>query len=124
MGITIALVAFVILISLWSFLSKPGSEATKAVFNKPKVSLNIAILDDEQFKTLEPFDRIPLQYKYQARDKKGKLSQGLVSATSEEEAVKIVETGTGLTISSIEEVGVGRENPFVPYNNQTTTTTK
>jgi hypothetical protein len=115
MGITISLVAFVVLISLWSFLGKPSTESTQTVFNKPKVSLNVAILDNEQFKATQPFDKIPLQFSYSARDSKNRVTKGLISATSEEEALKLIETGTGLNVSEIQEIGLGRDNPFIPY---------
>lgn len=116
LGITASLAIFLVVISLWTFLAQPKPGPTQAVFNKPKVSLNIDILNDEQFKTIEPFERIPLQFSYEAIDKKGKTTKGLISAVSEEEATKIIEQGKILSVRKIEEVGVGRENPFIPYD--------
>lgn len=109
------LVIFLIFISLWVFLSKPKESEIKITFNKPKVSINLGILDQEQFKNLDAFEKMPLQFKYTAMTKKNKAVTGFISAVSKEEAIKTLEDA-GYSVGDIEEANIGRENPFLPYS--------
>lgn len=114
MGITASLVLFLLFISLWVFLSKPTGSSSQLVLNKPKVTINLNILESEQFKNLQHFQKIPLQFSYIALDGNGKTIKGYISATSEEEAAGMLKA-QGLTAGELKEVGIGRDNPFVPY---------
>lgn len=114
MGITISLVVFLAVISFWVFLSKPSAAPQKLVFNKPKVSVDLKILDSDQFKKITSFERIPLQFNYVATTAKGQNVKGLISAYSREEATKILEE-KGLKVGQLKQVDVGRLNPFIPY---------
>ena len=60
MGITISLALFLSVISFWVFLAQPSVQEQKTTLNKPKVNVNLAILDSEQFKNLENFELMPL----------------------------------------------------------------
>lgn len=113
-GITTIFVLFLIIITFWVFLSRPQPPAPELVFNKPKVNIDLKILDSDQFKSLVPFPQMPIQFSYTAISQTGKTVEGLITATSIEEATMLLKE-TGLDVGSIEEANVGRENPFTPY---------
>lgn len=115
MAIAVCLVIFMIFISLWAFLSEPKASEVKITFNKPKVSINLGILDQEQFKNLDAFEKMPLQFRYSATTKKNKTVTGFISAVSKEEAIKALED-SGYSVGDIQEANIGRENPFLPYS--------
>jgi len=120
MAISVALVLFLALATLGISLSRPEGNQVPVVFNKPKVSIDFKILDSEEFKSLEPFSKMELQFFYQAADGKGGETQGYISAFSLAEAIKILEN-MNLTVLNIQEAQIGRDNPFAPYYQQTTT---
>jgi hypothetical protein len=112
-GITIVFILFMAFVSMAVFFSKPSDVSTGLVFNKPKVNINMDIFDSEQFKDLQPIPEMELQFSYKGIQDKENI-EGFVTAVSVEEARKILES-TGLTIQKLEEVKIGRENPFEPY---------
>lgn len=114
MGITAVFALFLAAVSLIVFFSQPKQDQAQLVFNKPKVSIDFKILDSEQFKNLEAYTQMEMQFTYTATAKSGKVTQGLISAVSAEEARKILES-LDLAVGSIQEVKVGRDNPFTPY---------
>lgn len=114
MGITASFIILLTLISLWIFLSKPSAPPAELVFNKPKVSIDLKILDTEQFKKIEHFQKIPLQFKYTASTANGQTTSGFVSAVSEEEAKQILENAK-LKVGDLKQTDIGRDNPFIPY---------
>jgi predicted tellurium resistance membrane protein TerC len=114
MGITIAFLLFLIIISLTVFLSGPKDVSPVLVFNKPKVNIDMSVFDSEQFKNLQPFDQMQIQYAYKATTKDKKQVSDFVSADSEEHAKTILE-GMGLTVTDLKPVEIGRDNPFTPY---------
>ena len=122
MGITASLVLFLIFISLWVFLSKPTQPKSSSTFNKPKVNVNLAILDLTQFKNLEHFELIPLQFSYIATTSKKVTIKGFISAVSKEEAIKMLQDAK-LQVVEVKETVVGRDNPFLPYSATTPATT-
>ena len=70
-----------------------------------------------------------IQYTYDATTSDGKDKKGLIAAISVDEARQTLES-MNLTVVDIEEVKIGRDNPFVPYSsssvsqsNQTNNTT-
>lgn len=113
-GITILFALVLAIISLVVFLSKPKPVAEKLVFNRPKIDINLQVLESDQIKMFEPAVQMDLQFKYEAVTKKGVKRSGIITAVSEEEAYKILE-GMELVSINIEKAEAGRENPFAPY---------
>lgn len=116
-GITIILLVFLIFIFLTVFLSEPKEELSSPmsnVFDKSKVNINIAILDSDQFKELQPFPEMQVQYSYKAVTKNNRARTGFIFAASQDGAREII-TNMGLTVTEIKEVEAGRDNPFIPY---------
>ncbi len=122
MGITAAVLLFLVAVSLIVFLSQPSQKGIQLVFNKPKVNIDFAILDSDQFKNLAPFPQMELQFTYDATTSQGKDTQGLISAVSSDEARQILES-MDLVVVDIEEVKIGRDNPFAPYLQSSAPTT-
>ena len=114
MGITIMFLLFLIVISLGVFTSGPKEVSPVLVFNKPKVNIDMSIFDSEQFKNLQPFIRMEMQYSYKAKTRDNRLETGFISAVSINQAKADLEN-RGLTVSEIKEVEIGRDNPFIPY---------
>lgn len=114
MGITIIFLLFLIAVAFVVFLSKPKEASQTLVFNKPKVSINLKVFESEQFKNLQPFEEMQMQFSYSAVTKQGKQVTGFISAVSLSDAQKILE-GMGFSALSVEEAEIGRDNPFTPY---------
>ena len=114
LGIAIILLLFLLSVAFGVLFSGPKQVPPELVFNKPKVNIDTEIFDSEQFKNLQPFTQIPLQFKYKAATSQGKPAEGLISATSIEEARKTLEEMNFVAIE-LKEVDIGRENPFTPY---------
>ena len=134
-GITIVVGLFFIVIASIVFFSQPKEVAPELVFNKPKVNINFAVLDSDQFKSLQPFEEMKTEFSYKAI-KDGEDKDGYISADSIEDATKIL-IELGYIITQIKESEIGRDNPFEFYksitptdlqnileNTQTTGTTK
>jgi len=109
------LLIFLIFIFFIVFFSQPSEVPPDKVFNKSKVNIDMTVLDSEQFKNLVPFEEMPLQFYYEAINEKNKKVTGVISAVSEQEATKFLES-KGLTVGLIKEVEAGRDNPFSPYS--------
>lgn len=120
LGITAVFALFLAFVALGVFLSEPEESQSPLVFNKPKVNINFKILDSEEFKKLEPFSKIELQFVYTATDDDGVETQGFISAASLNDAIEDLEA-MNLTIINLQEVKSGRENPFEPYYQATIT---
>jgi hypothetical protein len=114
MGITVVFLLFLFVLSLGVFLSKPKEIPITMVFNKPKINIDMQVFDTEQFKGLEPFTKMELQFVYEVRRREEDPIKGFLSANSLEEARKILES-LGFSILTIKEADIGRENPFTPY---------
>ncbi len=114
LGITAVFILFLAGIALGVFLSQPNEGQSQLVFNKPKISINFKTLDSGQFKNLEPFTNMELQFAYSAKAEDGKSINGFISAVSAEEARKILES-MNLSTIDIKEANIGRDNPFIPY---------
>jgi hypothetical protein len=120
-GMIISFIVFAVFLSLWVFLAQPNQVDVKYAINQPKVTLNFKIMDTDQFKSLELFTRMPRQFKYSALDSKGKTVRGYVSALSEDDARQIL-ANNGLDAGELIEVVPGRDNPFIPYYSNYSTT--
>lgn len=114
MAITILFVLFLLIVSSLVFLAKPKPVAPEIVFNRPKIDINLDVLDSEQVKFLEPAVQMDLQFKYTAINSKGAKISGVITAVSQEEAHKILQ-GMQLSGINLEEAKSGRTNPFAPY---------
>jgi len=114
MGITIVFLLFLAVISLSVFLSQPKEVPAVMVFNKPKVNIDTAVFGSDQFKNLQSFTQMDVQYSYKAITKNNKQKTGFISATSADQAKTILES-MGLTVSELKQAEIGRDNPFVPY---------
>ena len=127
-GITIVFLLVLIVISFGVFLAKPTEVSPVLVFNKPKVNIDMKVFNSDQFKKLQPFTEMQMQYSYQGTTSDGKSQSGFITATSIDEARTML-TSMGLTIIQLQEAEVGRDDPFTPYYQQvvtpsTTKTTK
>jgi len=114
LGITVAFLVFIFFVSLAVFLAKPTEVSPVLVFNKPKVNFDLSIFDSDEFKNLKSYTGMETQYSYKAVAKDKTIKTGFISATSEEEA-RTTLTNMDLIVSEVEEVQVGRDNPFTPY---------
>lgn len=114
MGITIIFLLVLVVISFGVFLAKPKEVPSVLVFNKPKVSIDMAIFDSDQFKNLQSVPIMEPQYSYIATTRNNKKVTGFVTAPSLEQAETTLE-GRGLNVSELKEIEAGRDNPFTPY---------
>ena len=114
MGIIAGFLLLLVFISFGVFVIKPSGGPSMVQFNKPKVAVDLKIFDSDQFKNLDAFPQMQMQFSYKAMAKDGKTQSGFISAASEDDA-KIVLTNMGLTVSEIKESEIGRDNPFTPY---------
>lgn len=114
LGITVALLIFLTLAFSFVFFSKPKEVNPVLVFNKPKVNINMTIFDSDEFKKLEPFSEMEMQYQYTATDEDNKELQGFISAVSLDEARNIL-VNMKLNVLTLKPAEIGRSNPFTPY---------
>jgi len=112
--ITVIVLLFLVVVSFGVFLSSPKEVSPVLVFNKPKVNIDMSIFDSDQFKNLQPFPEMEIQYSYKATTKNNKPNTGFITAASIDQAKAILESG-GLTVSELKEAAVGRDNPFIRY---------
>ena len=122
MIITAIFILFLVTISLGVFMSKPNEVLPVLIFNKAKVNIDMKIFDSDQFKSLQPFTEMQVQYTYKAIARNKQPRSGFISATSEDEA-KTTLAGMGLNVSEIKEIEIGRDNPFTPYYASVTVST-
>lgn len=79
------------------------------------VKINLGAMELEQVKNLEPFSKtVKLDFSYVAQDKKGKQVTGIISASSEQEAITML-TDKGLLVSDVKEAYSVNSDPFTPY---------
>lgn len=119
--ITAIFAVFLIVVSLIVFLSKPKEVLPIMVFNKPKITIDMKVFELNQFKNLQRFTPMQIQFSYTAKTSDNKPQTGFISAASEEQAREILE-GMDLTVSNIKETATGRDNPFIPYYQVTVAT--
>ena len=113
LGITIGVGVFLLIIAILVLFSQPKQVASELVFNKPKVNINFEIFNSSQFKNLEPFSEMEIQFYYKAR-KEGEEIEGYIASISIEEARKMLED-MDYSIIQLKEAEIGRENPFESY---------
>jgi len=111
----IGLVSLVlIIISLGVFLKKPKTIPSERVFKPPKIEINFEILGSDQVKNLEVFEKIKKEFNYQGKTEGGEVQSGKILAVSREEALESLKE-LGFSDIVLEEIEIGRENPFVFY---------
>lgn len=113
-GITAAFLLLILIVSLSVFFAKPKDISPALVFNAPKVDINMDVFSSDQFKNLQPFGDMEIQYVYKAVNEENEQETGMIMAVSLEKAKDILE-GIGLRVTELKEADIGRENPFTPY---------
>lgn len=114
LGITITLLLFLVVVFLGVFFSEPEESLFVPVFNKPKVNIDMAIFESDQFRNLQPFPEMQIQYSYRAVTKDNKARTGFIFADSIDSAKDIIKN-MGLLVIEVKEAEAGRDNPFTPY---------
>lgn len=113
-GIISGVTLIFIIVALLIMFSKPKETYNEFMFNKPKVTIDFSVFDSEQFKNLEPFSGLKIQFFYKAQIN-NEEKEGMISAGSIEDAKKELED-LGYTVILIEETKIGRDNPFEDYD--------
>lgn len=114
LGITILFLLVLSIIGTVVFFSKPEPTPVEQAFIKPKIKINFEVLDLKQVKGSLLMGRVQEEFAYSAATEKGEQKTGSIFAATMEEAKNILE-GLGLISVTLEEVEIGRENPFTPY---------
>jgi hypothetical protein len=114
LGITILFLLFLSVVGAVVFFSKPEPTPVELAFTRPKIEINLEVLDSEQIKGSLIMTRMQKEFIYSAETDKGVKKAGSVFAATTEEATKKIED-MKLIIIDLKEVEVGRENPFTPY---------
>ncbi|MBI1866392.1 MAG: hypothetical protein HY005_00940 [Candidatus Staskawiczbacteria bacterium] len=114
LGITILFLLVLSVIGTLVFFSKPKPAPAEQIFIKPEIKINFEILDLEQVKGSLLMGRVQKEFTYQSLTDKGVKKSGTIFAASMDEAKKTLED-SGLLSVILEEVLIGRENPFTPY---------
>ncbi len=103
-----------IIIGLGVFLKKPKTIPSERVFKPPKIEISFEVLESDQVKNLEVFEKIKKEFNYQGKTEEGEIQSGKILALSREEALKLLKE-LGLSDIVLEEMEIGRGNPFVSY---------
>mgnify|MGYP001599049646 CR=1 FL=1 len=115
LGITAVFVLILLVIALSVFFSKPRAEITgQAALINPKININFKALESDQATYITPMGTIDKIFAYVAADAKGVVKTGVIAFPTEDEARKFL-LDKGWNINKLEELEVGRENPFTPY---------
>jgi hypothetical protein len=112
--ITAVFLVFLVVVFLGVFLVQPKEVSPTLVFNKPKVNVDMKIFDSDQFKNLQPFSEMQIQYSYKAITKDNKTEAGFISAVSIDQARTLLQSRY-TDITEIKEAEIGRDNPFTAY---------
>ncbi|MBI2053737.1 MAG: hypothetical protein HYT36_00160 [Candidatus Staskawiczbacteria bacterium] len=113
LGVTSALALAVAIIFFVVFFAGP-EEPSSLIFNKPKASVNVNFLNSNELKNLEPFAEMETEFVYEALTSQKKRVSGNIWAVSKQEAIRNLEE-LGLSVGKIDEVLIGKDNPFEPY---------
>jgi hypothetical protein len=113
-GIISGVALFFVIVALLIIFSKPKESYSELVFNKPKVTIDFSVFDSEQFKNLEPFSGLKVQFFYKAKIN-NEEKEGMIFANSMEDAKKELEN-LGYVVILVEETEAGRDNPFEDYD--------
>ncbi|MBI2050086.1 MAG: hypothetical protein HYT35_01355 [Candidatus Staskawiczbacteria bacterium] len=114
LGITVLFLLVLFVVGAIVFFAKPLPAPVEQVFVKPKININLEVLDLEQVKGSALMGRVQREFIYQAVGDKNEQKSGSIFVASIEEARKILED-SGLLSITLQEALVGRSNPFAPY---------
>lgn len=84
------------------------------VISIPEVMINFNLLDSERVKAMASFQPLLLEYRYVAANSALQKQEGVIFASSQEEAESLLKQ-QGLKVELLEEKNVGRSEPFVSY---------
>jgi hypothetical protein len=112
--ITGVVLLFLIIVALSVLLAEPEEIEQKINLKQANIDVNTKILKQKKFTDLKPFPAMEKQFKYTAKAQNEKIKEDFISASNIGEAQKILEEA-GWELINIEEVGVGRNNPFESY---------
>ncbi len=118
-GVAIFAVLLLFIISLLIFLpgfvNKTSNTSTGVSSSNPNITINLSIMDSDKIKNLEPFnEEIGSVFIYTVQDKNGRKTTGNISAATKEQAQSLLEQ-SGFKVLSLEEMSVGRNDPFISY---------
>ena len=113
--LVLILILFVIpFIVFTSFLSDESKNIFVEEISKPDLNINFNIINSEEVKSLESFPIAKIEFSYSALDKNNKKVVGKILAVDKNDALNILEKA-GLKSINLEEVNIGKKEPFVPY---------
>ena len=122
MGITVLSVVLVMAISFIVFFPELTGKSQYISlqnssgngYNELNIAVNLDIMDLAKFKKLELFNDAQKNFNYVVRDKNNRPITGTIEATTIAEAQQLL-TESGFLVVSVQEVEIGRSNPFISY---------
>lgn len=106
-------VVILILISISIILARPKAVPIAETFIAPEIKINFDVLKSPQVMALKLLPDMERQFSYKA-DLKGKAKTGKIVSSSIDKAKETL-LEQGYTNIIVEEIKIGRENPFTPY---------
>ena len=82
--------------------------------NRPDIGIDFSIIDSDEVKNLETFLVPQIEFSYKALDKNNKQVTGRIFANDENDAKNNL-SNSGFKNINLEEVNIGKKEPFVPY---------
>src|SRR3989344_1944689 len=114
-AVAVFAVLFAVIASFIIFLpelfNKKQDGIIKEIPNKPVLVIDVGITNSDKFKALEPFETPQSEYVYVVQDQKNETISGNISAGTKEGAQALLESA-GFKVTSVEEKGIGRTEPF------------
>jgi hypothetical protein len=116
LGITILflLVLYAVGSAVFFYQPEVNSVEEQAYFIKPKIKIDFSVLDLQQVTGSTLMGRVQKEFVYSGQTEQGEQETGSVFAATKDEAQNNLKD-MGLTMITLEEIAVGRENPFEPY---------
>ena len=115
--VILSLIFVLFIISLIIFPPSFGGEPkmiSREKIIRPDITINFNVLDSEQVSGLETFVDIKTEFAYTAEDKDGTKVQGSLQSLNKNE-VKATLEQSGLKVLTVQEVLLGKNEPFAPY---------
>ena len=114
MLVFLAVVVFLLVFIIVGSLNMKRTSLPKATIPTSDIAINFDVIDSPKVLSLEPFVSQETEFTYMVKDDSGKEIQGAIFAASKENA-KILLEEAGFTVVSLEEMKIGRSEPFVAY---------
>lgn len=112
------LIILLIVLALIAFLPEINNKfknfPVEDTMSIPDVKINFSIIDSQQTQNLQLFKTIESEFTYTARNSAGRQVSGRISATTIEEAGALLQN-MGLSAYTLEQVTIGRKDPFASY---------